>query len=107
MKTKLIISLFLLLFFSPISADSENKLLEEALLESAITNQQKIAVNNYINNIISKKEKQIQRLEDKLLLSYGGKFQREKSIKDSIKNEIAEIHLEIDSYKTSINGFKK
>jgi len=107
MKTKLIISLFLLLFFSPISADSENKLLEEALLESAITNQQKVAVNNYMNNIINKKEKQIQRLEDKLLLSYGGKFQREKLIKDSIKNEIAEIHSEIDSYKTAINGFQK
>jgi hypothetical protein len=105
MKTKLIISLFLLLFFSHISADSENKLLEEALLESAITNQQKVAVNNYMNNIISKKEKQIQRLEDKLLLSYGGKLQREKLIKDSIKNEIIELNNEINSYKTAINGF--
>jgi len=107
MKTKLIIYLFLLLLFSSISADSENKLLEEALLESAITNQQKNSVNNYMNNIISKKEKQIQRLEDKLLLSYGGKLQREKLIKDSIKNEIIELNNEINSYKTVINGFQK
>lgn len=104
---KKIIFLILFLLFSPISADSENKLLEEALLESAVTQQQKIAINNYFQNVLNKKEKQIQILEDKLLLSYGGKFQRDKSIKDSIKNEITIIQNEIFLYRVVINGFQK
>jgi len=105
MKKILLILLFLLI--SPISADSERKLLEEALLESAITPQQKIAINNYIQNIILRKEKRIQMLEEKLSISYGGKFQRDKSIKDSIKNEIAQISTEIESYRVINNGFTK
>jgi hypothetical protein len=104
---KKIIFLILFLLFSPISADSENRLLEEALFESAITPQQKIAINHYLQSVISKKEKQIQILEDKLLISYGGKLQRDKSIKDAIRIEIAHIHQEIESYKIINNGFTK
>ena len=99
---KIILFLFLLIF--PISADSENKLLEEALYESAITSQQKIVMNRYFQNIISKKETQIAILKDKLILSYGGKHQRDKEIKDSIKNEIVLLNKEIETYKIKING---
>lgn len=98
------IILFLFLLISPISADSENKLLEEALLESSITPQQKIVINRYFQNIINKKETQIAILKDKLILSYGGKLQRDKEIKNSIRNEIASLHQEIESYKIKING---
>lgn len=104
---KKILFLILFLLFSPISADSENRLLEEALFESAITPQQKIAINHYLQNVISKKEKQIQILEDKLLISYGGKVQRDKLIKDAIRTEIVNIHQEIESYKIINNGFTK
>lgn len=107
MKKIYSILLFLFLIIIPIIADSENKLLEEALFESAITSQQKIAINHYLQNVISKKEKQIQILEDKLLVSYGGKFQRDKYIKDAIRTEIANIHQEIESYKMTSNGFTK
>ena len=98
------IILFLFLLVSPISADSENKLLEEALYESSITPQQKTIINRYFQNVITKKETQIKILKDKLIISYGGKFQRDKDIKESIKNEISFLHQEIESYKIKING---
>lgn len=98
------IILFLFLLVSPISADSENKLLEAALYESSITPQQKLVINRYFQNVIVKKQKQIETLEEKLILSYGGKIQRDKIIKDFIKNEIAFLNQEIESYKIKING---
>lgn len=104
MKRLLISFLFL---FLPLMADSERFLLEEAIKESAITPQQKIAVNNYFQNLILKKEKQLQILEDKLLLSYGGKIQRDKIIKENIKSEIDIIHNQIEYYKIVSNGFTK
>lgn len=106
MKKIYSILLFLFLIIIPISADSEKQLLDEALLESAITAQQKVAINKYFQNIIVKKESDIKRLQDKLLVHYGGKNQRDKIIKDQIKNEITHLNDEIYFYKMASNELR-
>jgi hypothetical protein len=106
MKKIYSILLFLFLMIVPISADSEKQLLDEALFESAITAQQKVAVNKYFQNVIAKKESDIKRLEDKLLMSYGGKVQRDKEIKEHIKSEITVLQSEINFYKIASNELR-
>jgi hypothetical protein len=103
---KKIIFIFLFLCLS-LFADSEKTLLDDALFESAITSQQKIAINKYFQNIVIQKENDLKRLEDKLLLSYGGKSLRDKIIKDNIKIEIFEIENQIKHYKIAINELRK
>jgi hypothetical protein len=106
MKKIYSILLFLFLVIIPISADSEKQLLDEALFESAITAQQKIAINKYFQNVIIKKQFDIKRLEDKLLISYGGKIQRDREIKEHIKNEIFILQNEINFYKIASNELR-
>lgn len=97
----------LLLCVLPLKAESENELLLSVLVDSATTPAQKIVMNNYFKNLISKKENEIKKLEDKILLSYGGKYQRDKIIKQNIKNEIVTLEKEIESYKYSSNQLGK
>ena len=101
------IILILLLSFLPINAESEIDLLNSILVESATTPSQKIVMNNYFKSLISKKENEVKKLEDKILLSYGGKYQRDKIIKQNIKNEIITLEKEIESYKYTSNQLGK
>ena len=92
-----------LLCMSILKAESETELLNSVLLESAITASQKVSIQNYFKNVISKKEEKIKRLEDQILLSYGGKRIRELEIKANIKTQITTLRQEINSYQYAIN----
>ena len=96
-----------LLSFLPINAESEIDLLNSILVESAITPSQKIVMNNYFKSLISKKEDEIKKLEDKVLLSYGGKYQRDKMIKNGIRQEITCLEKDIENYKYAISHLGK
>jgi hypothetical protein len=97
----------LLLCVLPLKAESENELLFSVLVESATTVSQKTIMSNYFKSLISKKENEVRKLEDKILLSYGGKYQRDKIIKQNIKNEIIILEKEIESYKYTSNQLGK
>ena len=101
------IILILLLSFLPIKAESEIDLLNSILIESATTPSQKIVMNNYFKSLISKKEDEIKKLEDKVLLSYGGKYQRDKMIKNGIRQEITYLEKDIENYKYAISHLGK
>lgn len=98
---KFLISLFLCL--SILNAQSERELLNSILIETAVTPSQKALINNYFKNVISQKEEKIKRLEDQILLSYGGKRQREIEIKAGLKTQIANLQHEIETYRYAIN----
>jgi hypothetical protein len=97
----------LLLCILPLKAESENELLFSVLVESSITPAQKTIMSNYFKSLISKKENEIKKLEDKILLSYGGKYQRDKIIKQNIKNEMISLEKEIETYKYASNQLGK
>ena len=59
-------------FFS-VSNDLESKLLEKALIEGAITQEQKSAVKHYLASVASEKKKLADSYREMATVSYGGK----------------------------------
>ena len=56
-----------------ISNDLESKLLEKALIEGAITQEQKSAVKHYLASVASEKKKLADSYREMATVSYGGK----------------------------------
>ncbi|HMV41379.1 MAG TPA: hypothetical protein PK079_10915 [Leptospiraceae bacterium] len=79
MKSNLTIALTiasLTLMVSPIfsiSSDLESSLLEKALIEGAVTKEQKTAVAHYLNSVAAEKKKLADSYREMATVNYGGK----------------------------------
>lgn len=56
-----------------ISSDLESSLLEKALIEGAVTKEQKTAVAHYLNSVASEKKKLAESYREMATVNYGGK----------------------------------
>jgi len=84
---------------SAVSEDTETRLLEQALVEGAVTKEQKTAINRYFINIASQKHKESERLREMAELARGGKSSSQDIKKRELIKRADFLEEEANSYK--------
>ncbi len=84
---------------SAISEETETKLLEQALVEGAVTKEQKTAINRYFINIASQKHKESERMREMAELARGGKSSTQDIKKRELIKKADLLEEESISYK--------
>ncbi len=79
--------------------DQERQILEKALVEEAVTKEQKTAVANYFKGIAAEKRKLAKTLEDEAVTSHGGKVSAESKRTESLKKRAKDLKSLADSYE--------
>lgn len=89
-----------------ISAELENKLLEKALIEGAVTVQQKSAVSNYLVAIAAEKRKQAGSYKEMAGVNYGGKAAYQYNTTMQLLHIAKSLEREAKSYEDMSGNFK-
>jgi hypothetical protein len=98
-KTSILLITLALTSLSAISDDIETRLLEQAIIEGAVTKEQKTAINRYFINIASQKLKESERLREMAELARGGKFSSQDIKKRELIKKADLLEEEANSYK--------
>ncbi|TGK31843.1 hypothetical protein EHQ12_06090 [Leptospira gomenensis] len=109
-KVILIFPLLLLLgIFSPIvsvSQEEEERLLEKALVESAVTPGQKLAIANYLKaTAIAKRSRAIE-LRELAKLSRGEKFLQARARKEKLERMAESLERQADRHEAVLKEFQ-
>lgn len=83
-----------------VSEETETKLLEQALIEGAVTKEQKTAINRYFTNIASQKLREASRYREMAELGRGGKATQQASKKQELLKRADSLEAEANSYKS-------
>lgn len=108
-STRILTSLFLLAFFLvsnsnfAISEETEQKLMEKALIESAVTKEQKTAVANYLRAVSAQKAARAEELRELSKRSTGGKFLASKAQSDRYRKQAEALEREVERYQILLN----
>ena len=84
---------------SAVSEDIETKLLEQALIEGAVTKEQKTAINRYFINLASQKQKESERMREMAELARGGKASSQDLKRKELLKKAEQLEEEANSYK--------
>ncbi len=104
MNSILKITASMLLLFSlssvmAVSEETETKLLEQALVEGAVTKEQKTAINRYFINIASQKQREATRYREMAEIGRGGKVASQALKKQELLKRADSLEAEANSYK--------
>jgi hypothetical protein len=104
MNSILKITASMLLLFSlssvmAVSEETETKLLEQALVEGAVTKEQKTAINRYFINIASQKQREAIRYREMAEIGRGGKGVSQALKKQELLKRADSLEAEANSYK--------
>ena len=100
--TKILVLLATIVAFSPafaVSDETESRLLEQALVEGAVTKEQKTAINKYFSNIASQKQKEAERYREMADLGRGGKSSSQDLKRKELLRKADVLESEALSYK--------
>jgi 5-enolpyruvylshikimate-3-phosphate synthase len=97
--TSILLITLALTSLSAFSEDTETRLLEQALVEGAVTKEQKTAINRYFINIASQKQKESDRLREMAELARGGKSATQDIKKRELIKKADLLEEEANSYK--------
>lgn len=99
------LTLLTLIFFSIVSSafavseETENRLLEQALIEGAVTKEQKTAVQRYFTNLALQKQKEADRYREMADVGRGGKVASQEIKKREFLKKAEILESESSSYK--------
>jgi hypothetical protein len=82
-----------------VSEETETKLLEQALIEGAVTKEQKTAINRYFINIASQKQREATRYREMAEIGRGGKVASQALKKQELLKRADSLEAEANSYK--------
>jgi hypothetical protein len=82
-----------------VSEETETKLLEQALVEGAVTKEQKTAINRYFINIASQKQREATRYREMAEVGRGGKVASQALKKQELLKRADSLEAEANSYK--------
>jgi hypothetical protein len=85
-----------------VSEETETRLLEQALIEGAVTKEQKTAINRYFTNIAAQKLREASRYREMAELGRGGKATQQALKKQELLNRADSLEAEANSYKSLI-----
>lgn len=97
-----ILTLILLSVVSPafaVSEETESRLLEQALIEGAVTKEQKTAVQRYFSNLAMQKQKEAERYREMAEVGRGGKSTSQDIKKREFLKKAELLESESVSYK--------
>ena len=100
--TKILVVLATLVAISPvfaISEETETRLLEQALVEGAVTKEQKTAINKYFSNIASQKLREAERYREMADLGRGGKSSSQDLKRRELLKKAEVLESEAVSYR--------
>ena len=83
-----------------VSDETETKLLEQALVEGAVTKEQKTAINRYFTNIAAQKLREASRYREMADLGRGGKATQQSQKKLELLRRADSLETEANSYKS-------
>lgn len=83
-----------------VSEETETKLLEQALIEGAVTKEQKTAINRYFTNIAAQKQREATRYREMADLGRGGKATQQAQKKQELLKRADSLEAEANSYKS-------
>lgn len=83
-----------------VSEETETKLLEQALMEGAVTKEQKTAINRYFTNIAAQKLKEASRYREMAEIGRGGKATQQAQKKQELLRRADSLEAEANSYKS-------
>ncbi|MCG6194401.1 hypothetical protein LFX25_14225 [Leptospira sp. FAT2] len=102
--------LFFLAFFLisnshfAVSEETEQRLMEKALIESAVTSEQKTAVANYLRTMAAQKASRAEELRELSKRSTGGKFLANKAQSDRYRKQAEALEREVERYQFLLNN---
>lgn len=82
-----------------VSEETENRLLEQALVEGAVTKEQKTAVQRYFSNLALQKQKEAERYREMAEVRRGGKSGTQDLKKRELLKKAELLESESSSYK--------
>ncbi len=83
-----------------VSEETETKLLEQVLIEGAVTKEQKTAINRYFTNIAAQKQREATRYREMADLGRGGKATQQAQKKQELLKRADSLEAEANSYKS-------
>lgn len=109
-SSRIIQTLFLLTFFLlsnsnlAISEETEQRLMEKALIESAVTKEQKAAVANYLRAVSAQKAARAEELRELSKRSTGGKFLASQAQSVRYRKQAEALEREVERYQFLLNN---
>ena len=88
-----------------VSSDLESSLLEKALIEGAVTEQQKSAVQNYLSSVASEKKKLAESYREMAGVNYGGKAMTQELRTKKLLNLAKSLDELAASYENLANNY--
>ncbi|XDD51596.1 hypothetical protein AB3N59_07640 [Leptospira sp. WS92.C1] len=88
-----------------VSEDVEDQLLEKAIVESAITKEQKTAVGNYLRAVAHQKVQRAEELRELAKRSTGGKFLASNAQSQKYSKQAQSLERENARYQTILGNF--
>ncbi|RHX95726.1 hypothetical protein DLM76_01740 [Leptospira yasudae] len=87
-----------------VSEETEQRLMEKALIESAVTSEQKTAVASYLRAMAAQKATRAEELRELSRRSTGGKFLANKAQSDRYRKQAEVLEREAERYQFLLNN---
>lgn len=87
-----------------VSEEVEDQLLEKAIVESAVTKEQKTAVANYLKAVAQQKSQRAEELRELAKRSTGGKFLASNAQSQKYIKQAQSLERETARYQAVLNG---